>query len=420
MRISSKRNKQNTKKYKKIRNRKKKVSRKVGGMFKTNQSAAADSNQHVEQIKTSNILTEYCDEEQQEFATSTKSLFDRLDEDDEVEFVKLYGSESEPFQIYEHMKRVVTRGTGIFLTFKIVDEAISEKLFSKENVFLTDIYDNPKIKFTLNEQMNISKEIIRSFSADATREYNKYLIYKRSQELLAGHLNTIIQKERATQTAEIAYDVAQANICLEITNLAAAGEGWEKIKNQLQDDKIELLKGYILSKYDEQNRPSLQGWTLEKIYAYVLCGIGVRYLLTDPFRGYFIISLSNVGHHILGQNNEPVPTASLPSFITLCMDLIKAEVENSRTKFTLHMYQLLDKLLKYIERNNEIQGFLNMTAFAGKYTLNILQFMCNSGSRKKKRGSSEKHENQVGKFQKKEKQKNGLRRAESVDQRLPY
>ena len=158
-------------------------------------------------------------------------------------------------------------------------------------------------------------------------------------------MNTIIQRKKTETVVGIRYDVAQA--CLEIANRKASGESWDKINEQLneeinqEDNKIKLLKDYITSKFLEE-APDLENWSLEKIYAYVLCGIGVCYLPNDPLRGYFIISLSNVGHHILGQNKEPLhSTASLPSFITLCMGMIQPFVKATKKRIAINMHQLI-------------------------------------------------------------------------------
>ena len=49
------------------------------------------------------------------------------------------------------------------------------------------------------------------------------------------------------------------------------------------------------------------------------------------------------------------------------------------------MHQLIHKLVEYIKESNEIQGFLNMTAFTGRFTLNLLQMMCRSEKDPKKK-----------------------------------
>ncbi len=460
MRISSKRNKQNTKKYKKIRNRKKRVSRKVGGMtgdYDNNSRGAAsnklpgsssrsssrraievdvnsreaasnnlpDSSSRSSSSRAievdvnsrgaaSNNLPDSssrssssraievdvaCAEEVQASESSTK----KMTPDQVISFLRVEDKEqerlkhtSEPVFDRKAMKDALEKGTKVYLTYNVIENAIDDPktMYTYAHVFLQEIFSSNKT-LDLKQQMKIAKELISSFYSDATEVYNEKIletiikekgIDKSSQTLLASHLNTIINRSNAREIAGIKYDVAQA--CLEIANRAKDPKvKWLELQHDLrkeQDNKIELLKGYIKSKYIEKRKEfplDLDNWSLEKIYAYVLCAIGVAYLAYDPLRGYFIISLSNVGHHILRKNNEEVTTASLPSFMRLCMDLVIIHIEKTGQKISMYMYQLFNKLLKYIENNNEIQGFMNMTAFTSKYTLKILEFICNSGKR---------------------------------------
>ena len=386
MRISSKRNKQNTKKYKKIRNRKKRVSRKVGGM----------TGENVNNLPGSGSVGEFCDKRIKiDFDKHTKDFYVNLKKNshwneannnndftnNNIDFNR---AESDPTTGRgRKMRKILGKKTGIYLKFtESMDELSENQDEIIDNLFLYQIYNT---NYTIKQQIEISKQIISSFSADVTRSYNKqYLkdiikgqIDGKSKTLLYSHLDIVLRRMKAGQISGIAEDVAEA--CFEIAERAADPENtWNDIEEQLKDkkDTILKLKGYILSKYKDAGRQfqaSINQWSLEKIYAWVLCGIGVQYLPTDPLRGYFIISLSNIGHHILDETNKPPdpPTVSLPSFITLCIDLFRAEAKG----FALNMYKLLDELF---HTNNEIRGFVNMSAFAAKYTLKILQFICNS------------------------------------------